>query len=317
MAIRRTADGDSPSFDASAAEPGAAAPRRSARARDALRRPGLDRLLDLAVRIAGAGAVEALHVNYGLRDGRRRRRAPLRRAVRAPRRRRCTSTAREPPPAGNLQAWARDGALRGGRARPRRAGGATSPPVTPPPIRWRRSSTAWPPARAAGRCSAWRPREGRLIRPLLGLHPRADDGLLHRPRPELARGCHQRHPRVRARAHRGTSWCRRCARSIPAAEQTCSRWPRSCARRRRCSTSSSTRRSAGAGRSRWAGCARCRRRSRPLVAPAAGRRRRRSPGARDGAPREPRSSPSATDAALDLPHGVRGPGPRGGTLQIR
>jgi tRNA(Ile)-lysidine synthase len=64
-------------------------------------------LLDLAVRIAGEGAVDALHVNYGIRDaaaGDERHCAEL-----------CTSLGvelevRHPrrPETGNLQAWARD-----------------------------------------------------------------------------------------------------------------------------------------------------------------------------------------------------------------
>ena len=64
-------------------------------------------LLDLAVRIAGAGAVSALHVNYGLRDnadGDERHCAELCErlgvalAIRRPQR----------PKTGNLQGWARD-----------------------------------------------------------------------------------------------------------------------------------------------------------------------------------------------------------------
>jgi tRNA(Ile)-lysidine synthase len=64
-------------------------------------------LLDLAVRIAGPGAVEALHVNYGLRDSS------------AGDERHCVKLCQQlgvelrverpgPAPGGNLQAWARD-----------------------------------------------------------------------------------------------------------------------------------------------------------------------------------------------------------------
>src|SRR3954453_9748575 len=65
-------------------------------------------LLDVAVRLAGAEAVAALHVNYGLRDAA----GADERHCRAL----CDElgvvlevhTARRPEDAGNLQAWARD-----------------------------------------------------------------------------------------------------------------------------------------------------------------------------------------------------------------
>ena len=66
-------------------------------------------LLDLAVRLLGAEAVTALHVNYGLRDGRRRGRGALRDALRAGSASSSRSSApRRPEGPGNLQAWARD-----------------------------------------------------------------------------------------------------------------------------------------------------------------------------------------------------------------
>ena len=70
----------------------------------------------------GAARSRALHVNYGLRDGGRRRRGALPRAVRAARRRARGRTApRGPTTRGNLQAWARDVRYaRGGAARGRR-----------------------------------------------------------------------------------------------------------------------------------------------------------------------------------------------------
>ena len=110
-------------------------------------------LLDVAVAVAGAEAVSALHVNYGLREGaaederhcralcaaaRRRARSPRTRRRRRPRQhtglgaRRCATA----PP-------------RSSRSRARRDIAAD----TPPPIRSRRSSTGWPPRRAAERCS--------------------------------------------------------------------------------------------------------------------------------------------------------------------
>ena len=95
---------------------GARAPRRLRAAR--LRGRGR-RALRGAVRAAGRGA-----------------------AVHRPRR-----------PEGNLQAWARDAALRRG-ARLAASATPTSPPATPPPTRSRPCSTGSPPRRAAARCSA-------------------------------------------------------------------------------------------------------------------------------------------------------------------
>jgi tRNA(Ile)-lysidine synthase len=123
-------------------------------------------LLDLAVRIAGASAVSALHVNYGLRDGAEaderhcrslceRLRVPL--DVRRPRR----------PKTGNLQAWARDeryGAaaqIALARAADVAAGHTASDQVET--ILYRLASS---PSRRA--LLGMRPREGALIRPLLG-----------------------------------------------------------------------------------------------------------------------------------------------------
>jgi tRNA(Ile)-lysidine synthase len=71
-------------------------------------------LLDVAVRLAGAGAVRALHVNYGLRDAAADDEAFCRAL--------CdrlgvaleVQSAQRPPDAGNLQAWARDVRLSAG-----------------------------------------------------------------------------------------------------------------------------------------------------------------------------------------------------------
>jgi tRNA(Ile)-lysidine synthase len=71
-------------------------------------------LLDVAVRLAGAGAVRALHVNYGLRDAAGEDEAFCRAL--------CDQLAvaldvqavQRPPDAGNLQAWARDVRLSAG-----------------------------------------------------------------------------------------------------------------------------------------------------------------------------------------------------------
>jgi tRNA(Ile)-lysidine synthase len=122
-------------------------------------------LLDLAVRIAGPGAVEALHVNYGLRDaaaGEERHCAALCDRlgvgldVRRPRR----------PETGNLQAWARDqryGAaaeLAAGSGADVAAGHTATDQVET--ILYRLASS--PSRRALLGMSA---RDGRLVRPLL------------------------------------------------------------------------------------------------------------------------------------------------------
>jgi tRNA(Ile)-lysidine synthase len=120
-------------------------------------------LLDLAARIAGAGAVTALHVNYGLRDeadGDERHCAALCERLGVP------LTVTRPPrtASGNLQAWAR--AARYRAATELAAGGdlaaghtATDQVET---ILYRLASS---PSRRA--LLGMRPREGRLIRPLL------------------------------------------------------------------------------------------------------------------------------------------------------
>ena len=123
-------------------------------------------LLDVAVRIAGADAVSALHVNYGLRDAADdderhcaelcgRLGVPL--EVRHPRR----------PESGNLQAWARDerygaaGRLATARGADLAAGHTATDQVET--ILYRLASS---PSRRA--LLGMKPREGRLVRPLLG-----------------------------------------------------------------------------------------------------------------------------------------------------
>jgi len=123
-------------------------------------------LLDLAVRIAGASAVGALHVNYGLRDAADAdehhcsvlcERLGVQIETRHPRR----------PEAGNLQAWARD-ARYGAAAQIAAARGAdvaaghtaTDQVET---ILYRMASS---PSRRA--LLGMRAREGLLVRPLLG-----------------------------------------------------------------------------------------------------------------------------------------------------
>jgi len=128
-------------------------------------------LLDLAARIAGAPAVTALHLNYGLRDAaagdERHCRATcaalgVALAVRRPRR----------PAVGNLQAWARDqryGAA-AALAEPRGADVAAGHTATDQveTILYRLASS---PSRRA--LLGMRPRDGRLVRPLL-MFTRAD-----------------------------------------------------------------------------------------------------------------------------------------------
>ncbi len=127
-------------------------------------------LLDLAVRIAGPDAVIALHVNYGLRDaadaderhcGELCARLDVPLEVRRPRR----------PETGNLQAWARDeryGAaaeIALARGADVAAGHTATDQVET--ILYRLASS---PSRRA--LLGMRPREGRLVRPLLGFSRR-------------------------------------------------------------------------------------------------------------------------------------------------
>ena len=176
-------------------------------------------LLDLAVRIAGAGAVSALHVNYGLRERGRATMSAAAGAVRATRRFRSRCVERAGPrPAGNLQAWARD--ARYGAARERARAGAADVAAghtatdQVETILYRLASS---PSRRAllGMRAA-----GGLADPAAArVHPRADRRLLPRAGPGLARGREQRLGRVRARAGRGRGWCPALREIHPAAEQ--------------------------------------------------------------------------------------------------
>jgi tRNA(Ile)-lysidine synthase len=122
-------------------------------------------LLDLAVRIAGAGAVTALHVNYGLREaaaGDEAHCAALADSLGVP----LTVTHPGSPSLGNLQAWARDArygaaaeiAIR--NASDVAAGHTATDQVET--ILYRLASS---PSRRA--LLGMRPREGSLVRPLL------------------------------------------------------------------------------------------------------------------------------------------------------
>ena len=123
-------------------------------------------LLDVAVRLAGAGAVSALHVNYGLRDESAADEAHCRvlceqlgvelDAQRSPR----------PENAGNLQAWARDVRLGAGAvaAGARGADLATGHTATDQVETVLYRLAASPGRRALLGMAA---RDGRLVRPLL------------------------------------------------------------------------------------------------------------------------------------------------------
>jgi tRNA(Ile)-lysidine synthase len=123
--------------------------------------------LDLAVRVRGSGAVQALHVNYGLReeadeDARHCARLCERLEVKLE-----VEQARRPEGAGNLQAWAREARY---AAAARLAEEAEATIVTGhtaddqvETILYRLASS---PSRRA--LLGMRPRNGRLARPLLG-----------------------------------------------------------------------------------------------------------------------------------------------------
>ena len=191
-------------------------------------------LLDLAVRIAGAGAVSALHVNYGLRaeaDADERHCAGLceRLGVELEVRRPAPPRDRKPPGLGARRALRRRGAdrdpapgrrrrrshrHRSGRDDPLPAGVVAEPPRA---AGYARHATA----RWSARCSITR-----ASRP-----PRT-------ARREACRGARtratSRTPTPAGGSVRG--WCPRCARSTPPPSRTCWRSPRSSATRRRCST---------------------------------------------------------------------------------
>lgn len=124
-------------------------------------------LLDLSVRLRGAGAVTALHVNYGLRDDSDAderhcaalcERLGVRLAVERPQR---------PEGPGNLQAWARDVRYAAAAGLALESGGLIAAGHTADDqvetILYRLASS---PSRRA--LLGMRPRDGKLVRPLLG-----------------------------------------------------------------------------------------------------------------------------------------------------
>jgi tRNA(Ile)-lysidine synthase len=122
-------------------------------------------LLELAVRVAGASAVTALHVNYGIRESAREDERHCHEV--------CASVGVElgvcrppgPPSSGNVQAWARE--VRYREAFERAGGGDVAAGHTRTDqvetILYRLASS---PSRRA--LLGMRPREGSLVRPLLG-----------------------------------------------------------------------------------------------------------------------------------------------------
>ena len=226
-------------------------------------------LLDVAVALLGAGARQRAARQLRPARAGRRRRAPLRRAVRAARRRargRAASRPRVPrtrrrrgrvagrarrsraerAPAGNLQAWARELRYAGAAHAPARARRADrhrahrQRPGRDDPLPARRLARA---ARAARHAA---PRDGRLIRPLLGVT--REQTAAYCP----ARGLQWREDEsnederyARARVRHGLA--AGAARGAPGGRgQRAADRARCCARRPSCSTSSSAPSSAGA-----------------------------------------------------------------------
>lgn len=123
-------------------------------------------LLDLAARIAGAEAVGALHVNYGLRDsasdderfcGALCERLGVALAVHRP-----------PRPEGNLQAWARDQRYtQAARLALDRGADVAAGHTADDQVETVLYRLAASPGRRA--LLGMRPRDGRLVRPLLGI----------------------------------------------------------------------------------------------------------------------------------------------------
>ena len=232
----------------------------------------------------------------------RGRRGVLPRAVCAARRR-AVRRAPAGAPAGNVQAWARD--VRYAEAE-RLAAERDALIAVGHTATDQLETVLYRLAASPGRRAllGMPERSGRIVRPLLRDHARADRGVLSRPRARLARGLVQRV--VSARDRPLDDPARRCANSIRPPRPTCwARW-RSCATRPSCSTRPSTPRCATSvsflkrrrrcavvrGAPARAGAARdpaARRRG-----AAAGRARRRdasrSRGARDGDARPPRGS---------------------------
>ena len=245
-------------------------------------------LLDLAVRLLGAGAVTALHVNYGLRDDSDAdeehcaalcARLGVRLEVERPRR---------PEGPGNLQAWARDTRY---AAAARLALEADGPDRHRPHRRRPGRDDPLParllaePAGAAGDEAARRQAGPAAAR----LHPRADDRLLRGARAGLARRSRPTPAPPTPATGCATGSPRRSPRSIRRRRRTCCARRSCCATRPRCSTRSSppssTARRRGPRHDRARAAGRAAAGAAPARRPAARRPRRRPPGRRRRPPR--------------------------------
>ena len=202
-------------------------------------------LLDLAVRIAGPGAVTAVHANYGLRgaaDADERHCAEVCEAlgvqldVRRPVRPQASEGPDGRPGGGNLQAWARAERYRAAtdlavaRGADVAAGHTRSDQVET--ILYRIASS---PSRRA--LLGMRRRQGwtGLIRPLLEFTREQTAAYCAERVCAGARTSPTSPPPTRATASAG-SWSRPSGGSIRPRRRTCSRWPRCCATRPTCWT---------------------------------------------------------------------------------
>jgi len=206
-------------------------------------------LLDVAVRLAGAEAVRALHVNYGLRDGAGGD-EELCRALCARLGVELTlQRAQRPADSGNLQAWARDVRLgTGARLALERGAGLAMGHTASDQAETVLYRLAASPGRRA--LLGMSERDGRLLRPLLRFTRKETAAHC------IARGLRWREDAsnddpayARNRARAGS--CRRCASCIRPRSATSCAPPSCCATRPPCSTRSSRPRSPAATTSRW------------------------------------------------------------------
>ena len=187
--------------------------------------------------------VHALHVNYGLRDGRRRRTSAACRDLCAALR--IDLHVERPELAGRQPPGRRArGPLHGRRAAARADGGRL---IATGHTRTDVAETVALPARrlarAPRRCSGCAPRSGRVVRPLLGLE--RERARASSPPPPACRSPTTRPTTIRPSPATGSAprCCRCCASSAPPPSATSPRPAPSSPRRRRCSSASCSRRS--------------------------------------------------------------------------